>query len=146
MVKGLPIPADREARRRWQAEQAPKYVPHPQPEVRARDAQPSEIPIGARRIAKVADANGWNCNITYARGTTLTARGLPGKVVDSILVAMARPTVGGYQCAVASWIDGGFDLAYIGNRREIARKVGARELRSFLESATLEVVDLEGAA
>jgi hypothetical protein len=134
MAKGVACyPLNREARRRWHAEQAPAYVPHPEPEVYARDAQPAEVPLGARRIAKTAEANGWNVRITYARGTVLRANGKPGKVVDDILVRMARPTVGGYSCAVATWIDGSYEFAYVGHPGEVGRKVGARDLRAFLE-------------
>jgi hypothetical protein len=113
-------------------ERAAVYVPHPEPEVWARDAQPEEVPAGARRIAKVAEAHGWRVRTTYARGTTLTARGTPGRVVDDILLRMSRPVGDGYAHAVGCWEDGKFDLSYVGAPGETPRRVGARELRAFV--------------
>lgn len=140
MAKGVNCyPVNRDARRAWMEGQSPTYIPHPQPEVMARPAQPHEIPLGARRMAKVAEANDWNVLITYARGTTLTARGLAGKVVDDLLLRMARPAPGGYATAVASWIDGGFDLAYISLPGEVGHKVSAKDLKAFLSTVAYAV-------
>jgi hypothetical protein len=123
-----------QARREWLARQQPVHVQHPLPEVRARQAAPDEIPRGAGTIAKVAERCKWTVKVTYARGTSLTAGGKPGKVVDSVLVRMVRTDGDGYAHAVATWVDGKFDLAYVGRPHELARKVGAKELRVFLEA------------
>lgn len=136
MVNGAACyPLDRQARQRWFADQRGESVSHPQPEIRARDAQPTEVPVGARRLAKVGEAHGWNVAVTYARGTSMTATGRPGKVVDSILLRMARPAPGGYACAVATWVDAKFDFGYAGMPGECGHRVGARELRAFLETS-----------
>lgn len=131
---GVSFPPDREARRAYQEAQATPYVPHPIPEVPARDAQPHEIPIGAKRIIKVALANGWELRVKpqYARGHSLTARGTAGKVVDNVTVACIR----GRAHLIATWVDGAFDFAYVRNPGEAARKASSRELRAFIEQDT----------
>lgn len=140
--KGVSRPSSLDARRAWRAAQQPAYVPHPEPEVRARQAQPDEIPTGAKRIAKTAGAHGWAVRVWYSRGTTLTARGLPGKVVETVLVGMIRPA--DRSRAVASWLDGAFELAYIGLRGGLAVRVGARALKAAVETP-VEYDDKEAA-
>jgi hypothetical protein len=129
-------PLNRAARRAYDAAQSPPYVPHPLPEVLARDAQPHEVPLGAKRIAKIAEAAGWLTAVTYSRGTTMTARGATGKVADCLVLRAMRPADMAH--AVASWLDGGFEFAYVGLRGELARKVGARDLRTFIETPPVD--------
>ena len=64
-------------------EEAPteQHVPIPPPQVVARPAQPDEIPTGAKRLATTARNNGWDVQVTYARGPWVLANGKP-KLVD----------------------------------------------------------------
>jgi hypothetical protein len=127
-------PLNQDARRRWHDAQAGEIPSHPPPEVVARDAQPHEVPTGAKRMLKAAQGAGWRARAVYARGTSMTARGTPGRVVDSVLVAALR----GSAYLVATWVDGVFDLAYIRAVGEHPRKVGARAARAFIDSPLTE--------
>lgn len=49
----------------------------PAPEVPRRPAAPEEIPKTLRSLIKAAEANGWDVEATYARGTPIDADGLP---------------------------------------------------------------------
>lgn len=132
VVKGVPQPPNRAARRAWLAAEAPPHEPHPAPEVPGRLAEANEIPGGAKRLVKAATDRGWRVRVTYSRGTTLTARGGAGKLVDCVVMVGWRPAGGQPPLACrwwASWIDGGFEVAYSPE----GRRVGYRELRNLLE-------------
>lgn len=82
----------------------------PAPEVRARRAEPGEVPVGARRMRTLAEDAGWLVATTYARGTR---PGRPPRVVDSLALRMVtRPAPGARRRAVAVWIDGRFACAF----------------------------------
>ena len=85
--------------RQWEQ---PALIPHPKPEVPARPARPEEIPSAASKLAELAQQQGWYVEITYARGTSLTANGRPGRVVDSIAVRAVKNN----RRLVATWVDG----------------------------------------
>jgi hypothetical protein len=129
--KGVSRPSDPAARRDWRNQLAAPYIPHPEPEVRARQAQPSEIPRGAKVITRVAEANGWSVAASYARGTSMHANGKPGRLVESCLLGMTREADKGR--VVATWHDNSFDLSYASRNGETAQRLGARELRAFVE-------------
>lgn len=69
--------------------------PHPEPEVRARVANDSEIPAAARSFMAAAIAAGWTVTPTYARGTSIGTM----RVVESLCLRMSR----GHERAVACW-------------------------------------------
>lgn len=75
--------------------------PHPAPEVIARPAAPEEIPSGAARVIKAAEALGWEARPTYARGTAMDRKGHAGALIHSLAVRMAFP--GTRVRAVAVW-------------------------------------------
>lgn len=72
-------------------------IEHVPPEVTSREVTAEEAPKVAVDMAKLAEGEGWDVTITYARGTTDSAQ---PKVVDSIAVRMRR----GPQAAAAVWI------------------------------------------
>jgi hypothetical protein len=106
--------------------------PHPKPEVVSREATPEETPAGAARVAARARGRGFTVEVTYARGTVLTARGKPGVTAESIAVRMRHPDG---RRAIAVWLRAGvaaawkFDLAVV----TPLRGVNATALTRFLE-------------
>jgi hypothetical protein len=58
----------------------------PPPEVPARPAEPDEIPRGATTVTNTARKNGWDVQVTYARGPWITSAGLklivPGRIEE----------------------------------------------------------------
>lgn len=107
----------------------------PAPEVLARPAAAGEIPKAAKDILKLATAEGWTTEASYARGPWIDADD-PRKfayIVDSMLVRFRR----GGQAAVACWVakplkksDYGFAFAYAGPP---VRKLKSTELRALLK-------------
>lgn len=91
-----------EAIKRDWGDTPPEPVVVPEPEVGARDAEPDEIPKGAKTVINHAHKYGWDTVATYARGTWLEADGTPAYVVDSILVRFRHQTTG--QRAAATWV------------------------------------------
>jgi hypothetical protein len=75
--------------------------PHPAPEVPARAAAPGEIPPGAARVIKAAEAAGWEVRPTYARGTDIDRKGHAKGLIHSLAVRMRLP--GARARAVAVW-------------------------------------------
>lgn len=75
--------------------------PHPAPEVTARAAAPGEIPPGAARVIKAAEAAGWEVRPTYARGTDIDRHGHAKGLIHSLAVRMRLP--GTRARAVAVW-------------------------------------------
>lgn len=75
--------------------------PHPDPEVPARPAAEDEIPAGARKVRKLAEAAGWLVSPTYARGTAIDRHGKPGALRHSLALRMTLP--GTRHRAVAIW-------------------------------------------
>lgn len=134
-------PINRDARRR--ADQPADPVPHPRPEVPATAVglDDDRVPLGARRLAKAAHLAGWRVLARYARGTTLDARGRPGRVVDDLALRLQR----GRQGAVAHWVNGAFDMAYVVTvvsenqvTSPVIRKLGARDLRAVIDAPEYE--------
>jgi hypothetical protein len=101
-------------------------VPHPAPEVPARDAMPNEVPATAQRLAAAATAARWEWRVTYARGTPL----LGGDLVDSIVVRLRSR----YRMAAGVWVDGKFksgwhwSAAHSASVAEGYSQVGYRDL------------------
>lgn len=105
-------------------------APHPAPEVRARPAEPSEVPSGAAALRKAATAAGWASTATYARGWT------PGSLrkVETLVVRLSR----GNERAVACWETGPDGKAKADGAwlvRPQFRKLGVRELKAHLASS-----------
>lgn len=96
-----------------------------------REAAESEIGRSPRALRKLAEGAGWAVRVTYARGTTMTAKGKPGKVVDSIAVRMH----GVNRMAWGVWHDGGYDCGQVWERGwATPRSVGAKELSAFVRT------------
>lgn len=113
-------------RRVWPS-QDQALIPHPEPEVPCRDANEDEIPNAAKRMRKLAEANGWEIRSTYARGTRTGNR---PKVVDSLALRMHA----NYNRAIAIWIDGKWSLGLVALVGYWPRSVGAREMAKWLAS------------
>lgn len=96
-------------------------------QVACRDAQPDEIPRGARTVAAAAEQAGWRVRCTYARGVYTFAR-KPAAVVDSVAVRMRQDR----RAAVAIWLDGRFDTAFTWSADEPFATHNARSLRAAL--------------
>lgn len=73
------MPLDQEARRAWLARRdAAETEPVPDPEHTSRDPWPDSVvcPKGVRDLQAWAKANGWEVELTYARGPWLGPRGI----------------------------------------------------------------------
>jgi len=93
----------RVGRQRWaDADEGDPPVVVPPPEVRGRPAADSEVPRGGRTLVNAARKAGWDCEVSYARGTWLEADGTPAYVVDSIVARFRHPATG--QRAAATWV------------------------------------------
>jgi hypothetical protein len=105
---------------------------HPAPEVPQRPAAEAEKPAAARLLASRAAQNGWNVEVTFARGTTLAAHGTPGRVVNSCCVRMQRDALR----VVGIWHDGKFSTGLMqldGARGTL--KLKARELTALVTAS-----------
>ncbi len=98
---------------------------HPPPVTPCRLATDAEVPTGANNIRKHAEKHDWTVTVTFARGTQL---GRVARVATSVVLRMRRNN----ECAVAAWIDGKFDCAYVWTVDSFAQKVTATELRARL--------------
>jgi hypothetical protein len=107
-------------------------APHPPPEVPQRPATPEEIPASAARLARDAQAHGWQVSSTYAKGTSIGAFGQPTTLVEAIAVRLAR----GPLRAVGLWHDGAFSagLLAIQGARGVMR-LKARELARLVKAS-----------
>ena len=94
-----------------------------------RPATPEEIPATARSLAKLAEANGWDVAITYARHHNDKLR--PPRAVDSIAVRMWRETR-----LAGIWHDGKFASGLAPYRR-----FDATELRALVRMNRDELRD-----
>lgn len=101
---------------------------HPAPEVQCRPATTGEVPRSPKLMMARAEAAGWAVRATYARGTTMTAKGKPGKVVDSIALRFHMAN----RAAWAAWHNGLFDSAQVWERGGAPKSVGATELSTWL--------------
>lgn len=97
-------------RRESDAGDSDELLPHPEPEVPAREAREDEIPGGARQLGKWAAAAGWSVDFRYARGSIRSGK-RKFRVVDSVAVRLAHPATG--HQAVAVWVNGSADAAWI---------------------------------
>lgn len=88
------------ARMEWLAAQAPLGASLVGHEVLARTATPEEIPEGARRIGRAAEAAGFDVATTYARD----------EGGDNVMVSMRHPATGAR--VVGVWVGKTFDLGY----------------------------------
>lgn len=94
--------------------------PLPEPEVRARDIEVSEFAprSGIRQVYNVVDRTpGWSIiNLHYARGPRTGAQGQLLGISDSVVLRAKqdRALDGTVRVAVASWLDGAFNIAWIG--------------------------------
>lgn len=77
--------------------------PWPQPEQPAVEVEPTDerVPAGARSVLKLADGAGWQCQLTYARGTSMVGPECrPGPVVASVMLRARRES----ELAVVLWV------------------------------------------
>jgi hypothetical protein len=107
-------------------------APHPAPVVGAEPFDPTLYPApdAAMSLAGWAQLNDWCVTMTYARGTSIDARGRPNRVVDSLAVRMWRfPD----QRAVATYMDGRADGGWMWLVGQIPRDVGVAALKLALD-------------
>lgn len=115
--------------RQWGGGEDNTPAPHPAPEVALRDATEAEIGRSPRAMRKLAQGAGWAVRVTYSRGTTMTAKGKPGKVVDAVAVRMHAVN----RLAWGVWHNGSYDSGQIWERGfTVPRNVGATELSAFV--------------
>lgn len=78
---------------------------HPEPLVPVRAAREVEIPSAARSVRKLAEANGWRVQVTYALGWVLGARGETRSLTHTVALRLFwQVQVGGVaRHAVAVW-------------------------------------------
>lgn len=94
--------------------------PLPEPEVRARPIDISEFAprSGIRQIYNLIEkTQGWQIvNLHYARGPRMGAKGQCLGISDSVVLRAKQDKAldGTMRVAVASWIDGAFNIAWIG--------------------------------
>jgi hypothetical protein len=77
---------------------------------------------------KRAEAAGWSCTASYARGAGIDPQGCSTKVVDSVVI---RLTDGSWRVA-AAWVDGKFSLAYLWGPGVPVCPITATQLRRLL--------------
>jgi hypothetical protein len=106
-------------------------VTHPAPLVKARPAFDFELPRTAKTLLATAEATGWKARASYAQGTTVTAQGKPGRVVESVVL---RLWWGHHRC-VATWHDGKFSSGWAHIPGYNAVRVGARDLAQIVKEA-----------
>lgn len=95
-----------------------------------RPAEPHETPKTARRLATVAEANGWEVAVTWAKHWSEEAR--PPRAVETIAVRMWRGNVR----LAGLWHDGKFKVGLAPFRR-----FGADELRRIVAMSRAELAD-----
>lgn len=107
-------------------------VPHPTPVLGADLFDPTLYPApdAALTLAGWAGSNGWHGVLTYARGTTLTGKGRPGRVVDSLAMRCWRFPG---QRAVAIYEDGRAAGGWLWRAGQIPRDVGVAALKMALD-------------
>lgn len=84
-----------EAFERIRADRTPSETPvsddaHPEPEVRARPAEPDELTKTAAALLKLAVAQGWKTRADYARGS-VEVRGKGLRLVESVVLRLQSP-------------------------------------------------------
>lgn len=92
-------------------------------------AEPDQIPKTAKALARAAEANGWDVEITYARHRNEKAR--PPREIDSIAVRMWRETR-----LAGIWYDGKFESGLAP-----FRKVSALDLRRMVTMTRPELAE-----
>ena len=105
---------------------------HPEPIVRARPAEPTELPRTAASLVKRAEAQGWTVTATYAQGWTLESTRTVSRIASSIVVRLSFPLAAAR--AVAVWVDGKFDTAFVWAQWSTLEQVGARAVAGWVES------------
>lgn len=90
-----------------------------------READQSEVPSTAKRLAKVATEHGWTTQVTYAKADPTGE-----KVVESVAVRLRHDPLAAY----GLWVDGKFHLAYVWSRFSSPRKLGSRDLSAFVKA------------
>lgn len=101
---------------------------YPAPEVFARPAAPSEIPVNGVRLAKKALAAGWGVSTIYSRGTKCDARGKPLRVIDAVTVRCRRAGV----AAVACYENGYVGDCFWREPGQWPRKINVTQLEAML--------------
>jgi hypothetical protein len=120
----------------------PTLPPLPAPEEPARVAEAHEVPLGAKRVQRAAEAAGWATLATYARGSMHAGRPPAARLVETVAVRMFHRD--GRRAAVAMWIrdaDAGagagrwvMDLAFrwVAGQRFAPKRLSAEQLRRWL--------------
>lgn len=105
---------------------------HPEPIIRARPAEEDEMPRTATSLIKKATAAGWSATASYAKGWTLETPRTESKVASSVVVRLSLPAAAAR--AVAVWVDGKFDTAFVWARWSPLEQVGSRAVGGWVES------------
>ncbi len=146
---GHAYPINLEAQLAWHAAQFQAPQPHPAPLVVARSATAQEIARAPRTVASMRSLAwkcGWRANVTYAQGTSVTAQGKPGRLVESLALRMryASKEAPDFLGAVAVWetnTRGGWalDMAWFWPTTGGAfpMRLGADELRHVITEASV---------
>jgi hypothetical protein len=148
---GSAYPISLEAQLAWHAAQFQAPPPHPAPLVVARSATAQEISRAPRTVASMRSLAwkcGWRANVTYAHGTTMTAQGKAGRLVESLALRLryackeSRDALG----AVAVWetnTRGGWtlDMAWFWpvTGEAFPQRLGADEMRHLITEASVIV-------
>jgi hypothetical protein len=144
---GHAYPINLEAQLRWHAAQYQAPAPHPAPLVPARGAMPHEITRAPRTVAAMRSLGwkcGWRANVTYAHGTSITAMGKPGRLLESLALRMRYPAERYYLGAVAVWetntkggwtLDGSWFWPTTG--QAFSQRLGADELKHLITEASV---------
>lgn len=127
-----PMPLDAAARRAWSARvDAAERVPHPAPQVPARQAYAGEVPSGARALAELAAARGWQGAITYARGNGVhSSHGAVLGLRHSLAVRLWHPDG---RRAVALWLNAAAAGGWTMVPGDMPRKVGVKAVTAWIK-------------
>lgn len=116
--------------RRFDVGQPP--APRPAPVLAADLFDPTLYPApdATMTLAGWAESNGWHVIMTYARGTSMSAKGAPGRVVDSLAIRCWRFPG---QRAVAVYEDGEAAGGWLWEAGQIPRNAGVAALKLALD-------------
>lgn len=113
----------------------PFVIPPPEVTSTPIDIGDERLPGGAKIVLNAARREGWTATATYSRGSRMHASQGTILGVSDFVVVRARLD-GADQVAVASWKDGGFDYAYVGEIRDhnvITTRADSKALRAHLK-------------
>lgn len=96
-----------------------------------REVVDSDLNRTARALLEAAIAAGWRVRATFASAESEPSDDDEAKRIDSVVIRMRRLPL----AAVGAWHNGKFELAYVWSTVSAPRKVGARDLATFVKAA-----------